>query len=254
MATVTGYTAARMKAIEDSAVVDGSVVSSDLILTRYDGSTINAGNVVGPQGPSGTTGGIADAPIDTNPYMRKNGAWTRSEVSLAPVDTKKYVLKDGLWVLADRPWKIEVTNGAPSPPSGFIVGDIWTGYDWSVKFTGSGYTVNYTFEFRFDDTATSAVARFTLPASLRPIVQHTSVCYMADDRAGYLANGVTAAIIDTAGLVTAPRVQSGIMLQASINGTTVSNILKYTSIRTSFRFSGSYTRSSEALPSTATYV
>ena len=47
MATVTGYTAARMKLIEDASVVDGEVVGDDLILTRYDESTINAGNVRG---------------------------------------------------------------------------------------------------------------------------------------------------------------------------------------------------------------
>lgn len=53
MATVTSYTAERMKAIEDGTVVDGDVVGNDLILTRHDGSQINAGNVRGPQGTPG---------------------------------------------------------------------------------------------------------------------------------------------------------------------------------------------------------
>lgn len=54
MATVTGLTAARMQAIEAASVVDGSVdVSGDLILEKYDGSTINAGSVIGPKGDPG---------------------------------------------------------------------------------------------------------------------------------------------------------------------------------------------------------
>lgn len=53
MGTVTGYTAERMQEIEDSAIIDGDVVGNNLILTRYGGSTINAGNVRGPQGEVG---------------------------------------------------------------------------------------------------------------------------------------------------------------------------------------------------------
>lgn len=46
--TITGYTAARMKTIEDSAIVGGAVVAGDLILTRRDGGTLDAGPVMGP--------------------------------------------------------------------------------------------------------------------------------------------------------------------------------------------------------------
>lgn len=54
MATVTGFTAARMQAIEDGTVVDGVVDGSGhLILTKHDDSTIDAGPVVGPTGPAG---------------------------------------------------------------------------------------------------------------------------------------------------------------------------------------------------------
>jgi len=53
--SVTGFTAARSQAIEDSAIVGGSVDGSgDLILARHDGGTINAGAVVGPSGPAGS--------------------------------------------------------------------------------------------------------------------------------------------------------------------------------------------------------
>lgn len=48
MATVDGLTKARMLAIEAASVVDGDVVGDNLILTKHDGSTIDAGNVRGP--------------------------------------------------------------------------------------------------------------------------------------------------------------------------------------------------------------
>jgi hypothetical protein len=40
-----------MKAIEDAAIVSGEIVGDDLILVRYDETTLNAGNVRGPIGP-----------------------------------------------------------------------------------------------------------------------------------------------------------------------------------------------------------
>lgn len=58
MTTVTSYTAARMQEIEDSAIVDGNIVGSNLILSRHDGATIDAGSVVGPTGPAGPAGSL----------------------------------------------------------------------------------------------------------------------------------------------------------------------------------------------------
>jgi microcystin-dependent protein len=56
MATITGFTADRMLAMEASTIVDGDIVNGELILTKHDGSTVNAGPVVGPPGPSGPVG------------------------------------------------------------------------------------------------------------------------------------------------------------------------------------------------------
>jgi hypothetical protein len=56
MATVTGLTAARMLEIEAACIVQGAVVLDNLILTKHDGSQINAGNVRGPQGTQGLVG------------------------------------------------------------------------------------------------------------------------------------------------------------------------------------------------------
>lgn len=54
MAYVEGLTKERMLAIEAASVVDGEVVGDNLVLTKHDGSTINAGDVRGPQGDPGT--------------------------------------------------------------------------------------------------------------------------------------------------------------------------------------------------------
>jgi len=56
MTTVTSLTADRMLAIEAASVVDGDVVGDNLILTKHDGSQINAGSVRGAPGPPGPVG------------------------------------------------------------------------------------------------------------------------------------------------------------------------------------------------------
>lgn len=56
MTTITGLTAARMLQIEAASIVDGDVVGDDLILTRHDGTTIDAGSVRGAPGPVGPAG------------------------------------------------------------------------------------------------------------------------------------------------------------------------------------------------------
>jgi hypothetical protein len=50
-----------MLAIEAASVVDGDVIGNNLILTKHDGTQINAGNVRGPQGPQGPVG--QDVPL-----------------------------------------------------------------------------------------------------------------------------------------------------------------------------------------------
>lgn len=56
MATVTGLTAARMVSIEGASVISGVVTGDNLILTKKNNSTVNAGNVRGPVGPQGPIG------------------------------------------------------------------------------------------------------------------------------------------------------------------------------------------------------
>lgn len=60
MATITGFTAARMLEIENESIVDGNVVGDNLILVRRDLVEINAGSVRGPIG----TPGVSQAQLD----------------------------------------------------------------------------------------------------------------------------------------------------------------------------------------------
>ena len=69
MATVTGYTAQRMKRIEDETVVDGEVVGPDLILITRAGVQINAGPVQGPVGPTGPAASAVNVPYAGAPGM-----------------------------------------------------------------------------------------------------------------------------------------------------------------------------------------
>jgi len=64
MATVTGFTAERMKEIEDTTVVDGEVQGDNLVLLTRDGTPIDAGSVRGPKGDTGSVGpGVVHAGI-----------------------------------------------------------------------------------------------------------------------------------------------------------------------------------------------
>lgn len=87
MATITGLTAARMLAIEDEVVVDGEIVGGNLILTRHDGTTIDAGPVIGPAGPTGPEGPA--------------GGLIPGEVRLWPGNTLPELGSYGLWDWAD---------------------------------------------------------------------------------------------------------------------------------------------------------
>lgn len=114
MATVTVFTAARMTAIEDSAIVDGSVVGDNLILTTHDGTPIDAGNVRGPTGNTGNTGSTGlDAAFvvkaATTANVTQSGAQTIDGISLVAGD--RVLCKDqttasqnGIWVVAAGAW------------------------------------------------------------------------------------------------------------------------------------------------------
>lgn len=110
MGTVTGLTAARMLDIEAASVVDGDVVGDNLVLTKHDGSTINAGNVRGTAGTNGTNGVNAPAVrAATIANATQSGTFTVDGVSLAVGDRVLCKLQtspstNGIWVVAAGAW------------------------------------------------------------------------------------------------------------------------------------------------------
>ena len=88
MATITGLTAERMQEIEDAAIIAAEIVSGNLILTKHDGTTINAGPVTGPPGP---TGPVGPASVGAIP----------GEVKLWPGGVLPDLPTYGKWVWAD---------------------------------------------------------------------------------------------------------------------------------------------------------
>ncbi len=67
MGTVTGYTKEKMDEIADQTVVDGQVIGGSLVLATRGGESINAGPVIGPQGPPGTDPSIRIVTSATRP-------------------------------------------------------------------------------------------------------------------------------------------------------------------------------------------
>jgi microcystin-dependent protein len=98
MATITGLTAERMLAIEGASIVDGEIIGGNLILTKYDGTTINAGPVAGPQGPPGPMGPAGYSAIPGEVKL-----WPGSDLPLL-ADYGKWVWADGaVYVVATYP-------------------------------------------------------------------------------------------------------------------------------------------------------
>ena len=90
MATVTGFTAERMLEIEGASVVEGEIVDGNLILTKHDGTPIDAGPVTGPEGPPGPAGPAINA--------------IPGEVKLWSGETLPDEATYGKWVWADGMW------------------------------------------------------------------------------------------------------------------------------------------------------
>lgn len=271
MATITGYTAARMKEIEDSAIVDGTVLGDDLILTRFDGATINAGSVRGPQGLIGPTGDVSEAPEDGKLYVRRNGAWeiyattplpqnnithglrnnvwTPIEVAVPPpVDGNRYSMRDGSWVRQSQPWTLTLTNTTDPVPTGFLVGSVTTD-PWSLTFSGSEYHVNYHLKCTiYSSSDVGALTRFTLPPSLRPNVNVLSTGYLEHTGVSD-GTGITTGLVKTNGTITLFTQQRSVLYQSTPSST---NYAPADGVLIQVFLSGSYTRSTVELPTGAT--
>lgn len=138
MATVTAYTAARMKLIEDASIVDGLVVGDNLWLTRYDGVQIDAGNVRGVQGPVGTTGDTAILMVTstTRPINPYDGSF------IYETDTKfVYSWNGSVWVYRGGTILCTSITRPAVPFAGLTIWEtdtlrsyVWNGTAWS--YTG----------------------------------------------------------------------------------------------------------------------
>ena len=105
MATITGLTAERMLEIEGQSVVSGEIVDDHLILTKFDGTTVDAGVLPpGPQGPAGPAGGLIPG-----------------EIRIWPGDILPDELEFGTWVWADG----GVYPVAPYPKAAANIADEW---------------------------------------------------------------------------------------------------------------------------------
>jgi len=107
MATVTGFTSARMLAIENETVVDGNIVGNNLILVRRDAVTIDAGNVRGPVGPQGPSGDVGD--IKANIRSSIPGYLALNGQAIAGAD----IAYPGLWTVVPTSWKSGTTLNLP---------------------------------------------------------------------------------------------------------------------------------------------
>lgn len=93
MATVTGLTAERMLEIEGQSVVSGEIVNGHLILTKFDGTTVDAGVIPpGPPGPMGPSGGQIPGelkiwPGGVLPAIAEWGRWVWADGAVYAVAT-----------------------------------------------------------------------------------------------------------------------------------------------------------------------
>lgn len=64
MATITGYTAEKMQEIVDGTIKSAEVVGGHLIVTRFDNTTQDLGDIRGPQGETGPEGSVSLAQLN----------------------------------------------------------------------------------------------------------------------------------------------------------------------------------------------
>lgn len=167
MGTITGLTAGRMLAIEAASIVRGIVSGNNLILTRFDGTTIDAGSVRGPQGIQGPPGSITSSPAGgaltgnyPNPYLATGSV---TDVTVAPDN------KDGVAGVASM--RTLGTGAQQAAPGNHTHGDTgWvncTTVAGDSPFAGAAAVrcqyrkVGHTVHVRIEKMSTAAVDRST---------------------------------------------------------------------------------------------
>lgn len=162
MPTITGLTAERMQEIIDATIVDANVVGDNLILTKEDGGTIDAGDVRGPAGLGG--GVLKSTAFPTDPAPTDGDLVVRTDLDDDPL----FKYTDGAWVelVQDRVEALHLigaggepafqngwsNRGGPAHPAAFYKD---RGRVYLEGQIGGG-------------TATNGTIIFTLPAGYRP--------------------------------------------------------------------------------------
>lgn len=140
MATVTGYTAAKMDEINNATVVDGSVVGDDLVLVTRGGTNINAGNVRGPAGPNGPAMLVVMASGDLPNYTPGTGHDT--EVAFVDNTNEFWMYSDGTdtWtkIASTMPAVIENPVLLAAPGTDALFGHVTPGTAAGFKVTSAG--------------------------------------------------------------------------------------------------------------------
>lgn len=139
MTTVTAMTAARAQQIEDESIVNGLVTAGHLILTRHDGTPIDAGPVLGPAGPAGPAGptSIAVATSVTRPV----GGALFAGLGLFETDTKRFYIYDGVgWVYRGGTWICTSSTRPAAPFVGLTIFETDTGNVMTYQSAATGWT------------------------------------------------------------------------------------------------------------------
>jgi hypothetical protein len=234
MATITGYTAAKEDELHGDQIVDGEVTGDNLILTKRDGSTIDAGNVRGATGAPGADGADA-APGDVNPTANTTpirdtsgrvkgftpassddlttkaytdaadtAAITAAEASAATTADTKDTAKIAAFLAADQTFAGKVTA------AGFISGDDAV----SVIQTGSLLSTTST----SNQNMNGAGLVFVAPASGCVVINLTQ--YLKSGTAGvYAMAGLIVRAGGTVGSGTAVYTNSAILINANTQWT-----------------------------------
>lgn len=125
MPTVSGFTAARMLAMDNASIVDAELVGNDLILITRGGSQINVGRVKGDSGETGLAMTEIGAGVDLD-TISTAGYRIQSEDAEATVALNYPVAYQGMLYVTVNPGGNLVWQTYSITGNGPLNGTIWT--------------------------------------------------------------------------------------------------------------------------------
>lgn len=141
--SVTGLTAARMEAIEAASVVDGEIVDGNLILTRHDASTIDAGAVSGGSSiPPYEYPVVSDLNDISAPYDGQVVWWVDSDFTPGVLTGGAMVaLVDSMQLLSPSPPPAGYVQWVPAAPNLLPWGRTLRGIDGAAFESGVSFEI-----------------------------------------------------------------------------------------------------------------